>query len=145
MDKQIEAALRQAAREQQALDTDLVLFAPFADLVAKVSAGELSAPEAVRAMRERKPVLFRETDWSKIAKNADDYQREEEAFRAGLRTSRRAMPNEWRDLDSARLESPEELAALQRSLNGTTNSYDRALLQRALGRQRAQDAAAFKP
>jgi len=141
MDKQIEHALRQAAHEQMALDSDVVLMAPFADLVAQVEAQKLSAHEAVRAMRERKPVLFKERDWSKVAQDPDAFDERERQFREGLRRTPRVGPNEWRFLDAARL-SAEELEALERSVNGKTSSYDRALLTRALGRQKAENSAA---
>jgi hypothetical protein len=65
MEKEIGNALREAAQEAQVVDPDVVTLSVFADLAEKVTVtGDqvIGAREAVRAMRERKPAFFKETD-----------------------------------------------------------------------------------
>ena len=143
MDKQIETALREAAKSAQALDTDVVAFDLFQDIVAKVIVDENGvvhgAREAVGEMKRLRPRFFRETDWNKM--DDERYREAEDAFRQGLRRPRSfGVADDFKALDASRL-SAVELDALSKAVGGQINAFDRGLLTRALARQRAEDAS----
>ena len=135
MEPRIEAALREAAREAQALDTDIVALAPFADLVSAVTVeGDrvTGASEAVAAMRKRKPKLFVEQDWARIGQDDEAFQRREAAFRDGLRTSRAPFAPTPKGLDYSLL-TDAEFEKADAFLRGSSN--DDSALRRAAERQ----------
>lgn len=140
MEPKIEHALREAAREAQALDPDVVTFDVFSDLTAKVTLNGdqvTGAAEAVEEMRRRKPVLFKERDWARIAQEPQEYQRREEAFREGLRTSRRFTVPPKGDVDYG-LFSDADFEAADRYLRGSSN--DDTVFRRARASQRGNNA-----
>lgn len=126
--------LIQALDAAKCLDNDLAYLPELADALAT---GQ-SAAQAVAAFKARVPGVFRQTDFAKMSPT--EYEAEEAKLRANVGTgSRQFGPNEFRSLDAGRL-SEEELAAMDRCVRGETNSWSRALLVKALARQRLEDS-----
>jgi hypothetical protein len=139
MTPEIEIALKKAAVEARCIDADLVVTPIFADIIAKVES-EADAPGAIEQMRQAKPKLFKQDEWSTLS--PDQFADAEKRLKERL--SRRAQPvarnNTFAKLDSALLSETEQ-HALRRYLGGTRNSYDLSILNAALTRQNGPDAA----
>ena len=134
MTPELTAALKQAAQEARCIDPDVVLALPiFADIIAKVES-ETDAPGAIEQMRQAKPRLFKQDEWSTLSPEAFAEAEKRLKERLARRTQPAARNNDFRDLDSALL-SESEGHALRRYLGGTRNSYDLSILNAALTRQ----------
>jgi hypothetical protein len=133
MTPEIETALKKAAVEARCIDADLVLTPIFADIVATVKA-ESDAPGAIEAMRQAKPRLFKQDEWSTLSPDAFLEAEKRLKERLARRTQPAARNNDFAKLDAALLSS-EESNALRRFLGGTRNSFDASLLRAALARQ----------
>lgn len=138
----VEAALRDSLAKAFAVDADICHLPEFADAVAGVkvetngAVDEASVAAAVSEMQRRKPGLF--APWETLGHEA--FLEREAAFRQGLRQPRPIGPNPFRDLDAARL-THDEMHSLTRAVSGFASTLDRAVLTRALVRQRQEDAA----
>jgi hypothetical protein len=134
MTPELTAALKQAAQEARCIDPDVVLALPiFAEIIAKVES-ETDAPGAIDAMRQARPKLFKQDEWSSLS--PDQFAEAEKRLKERLarRTQPAARNNDFAKLDAALLSS-EESNALRRFLGGTRNSFDASLLRAALARQ----------
>jgi len=138
-------ALAVEAQALKVIDTDILRCHP--DITDSLTLDDSGKPdpekikEAVKAIREKSPRLFKETRWEVLAddKNPTAYLEQEKAFRESLRTSHRVGVNPFKSLDSARL-SPDESRALTRHLQGRGDSVDRSILSKALSRQISENS-----
>jgi hypothetical protein len=138
MTRELQDALLRQAELAGLVDTDLLASLPEFVKDQESIKTDADVRNAVHRWREQHPALFRPTDWTTIPEGPA-YDEAEASFRQNLRRSRPMPANEFQGLDAARLDES-ELESLTRYVVGRRNSYDRAILTRALGRQKAEDA-----
>lgn len=141
MDILVEAALRDGLAKALCVDTDIATLPIFANIANGIKVSDngdvdaSSVSKAVSEMRKARPALF-QADWALMSPAL--FEKREAEMREALRKPKASPQNEFRQLDAANL-TDEEDACLRRHLGGSHNSWDRAVLQRALHRQHAEN------